>query len=604
MANLKYDVDRKYYAELKEKVKAPKFQRNFVWKKKARKELIHAIKSGLPIGSFLLQRLNDGYYNIIDGRQRFSTLLDYEEHRYDYIEEGDINEERVEALILSVPDIKSRYEQYNNSAKNNILKNIVSVSLKQLKSKSSNKADVTFEIEEAIKQKFPDLNKAALKSLNNSVSKFYDDIWKILDTTNIVLPCIIFTENATDDDIVTTFINLNSKGTKLSKYDLYSAKWQNDIITVDDNEIIDKVISKYVDSLENNQKIETQNFCEIEIRNSKQINVFEYAYALSKLIGEKCQNKIYQIKDASEVDSLGFSILASILNVSSKDMVNLASKLIESGINCTILKEKIIQCVLEIQKNIEWYCTSPDGKALFCHSQNQLVSYIVTVFKAKFEITNDGRIVDNSNRSKLKSFYKYLPYWYLYDNIRGYWSGSGDSKLDSLVLVDDIFQSRYFANVAEDAFRTAIFDWIEEGNNEKNNTVTPESKLFINYLIKKQCNEPHENMDIEHIIPQSRLEMLATRERGVVGVSSPSNLTFIPMFDNRSKREKTYYELIYLKDATALTYDKKLLDKYLYPEHGEIKFIEAQSSFTVSEYNKFKRDRMNMLINKFMESYY
>ena len=63
------------------------------------------------------------------------------------------------------------------------------------------------------------------------------------------------------------------------------------------------------------------------------------------------------------------------------------------------------------------------------------------------------------------------------------------------------------------------------------------------YIIKKRCSEPHNNMDIEHIIPQSRLDGLSTRERGVVGISSPSNLTFLPMFDNRAKREKTYYEL-------------------------------------------------------------
>lgn len=44
MANLKYDVEGKPYVILKGKISAPKFQRNFVWKKKARKELINSIK--------------------------------------------------------------------------------------------------------------------------------------------------------------------------------------------------------------------------------------------------------------------------------------------------------------------------------------------------------------------------------------------------------------------------------------------------------------------------------------------------------------------------------------------------------------------------------
>ena len=603
MATLKYDVERKLYTELKGKITAPKFQRNFVWKKRARKELIQSIKEGLPIGSFLLQKLSNGNYNVIDGRQRFSTLLDYEAHRYDYIEESDISEAKIIEMLLQIPSIAAHYNAYSDSSKKSIVAKLKNIAVKQLKTKSTTKIDVVYEIMDAIKTQFPNIGRDG-KKLLEVVDKFYDDIWQILDTSNIVLPCIIFTEAATDDEIVSTFINLNSKGTKLSKYDLYSASWQNDIIKIDDEETIEKVISKYKDSLENNQKIETQNFSEAEIRSNKEINVFEYAYALSKLIGEACQNKIYQIKDASEVDSLGFSILAGILNVQSKNMVGLSKKLINSNINCAILKDKIIWCALEVQKNLVWYCTTPDDKNLFTHSLNQLVSYIVTVFKARFEITNDGRIVDNTRRNKLSDFFRHLPMWYLYDNIRGYWAGSGDTKLDGLIMMEDIFESRYFTKVSEDSFKNSIFDWITEENNEKNNNVKPESKLFINYIIKKRCSEPHNNMDVEHIIPQSRLEGLSTRERGVVGISSPANLTFLPMFDNRANREKTYYELIESKDETAFTYDKSLLEKYVYPEHNEIKFIEAQSEFTVVNYNRFKKDRTNTLINMFVNIYY
>lgn len=605
MANLKYDVDRKLYTELKGKIVAPKFQRNFIWKKKARKDLIDSIKNGLPIGSFLLQKSQNGYYNVIDGRQRFSTLLDYENHRYEYIDEKDISEEAIFNLFQSINGVKNYFNNYNDVAKKDIIEKFKKIAVKQLKTKDANQSDVVFELASSIKNIFGNnLSKDDEKSLYGQVSKFYDSIWKILDTSNIVLPCIIFNENATDDEIVNTFINLNSRGTKLSKYDLYAAAWQNDVITIDDNEIIDKVISKYKDSLESNQNIDTNNFDEIEIRKTKKINVFEYAYALSKLIGEKCNNKIFQAKEAWEVDSLGFSILANILNVSVKDMSKLSGKLVNSRINCADLKNKIVYCAKEIQRALEWYCTSPDNKNLFTHSINQLVSYIATYFKAKFEITSDGRIIDNAKRNKLSDFTSYLPLWYLYDNIRGYWAGSGDAKLDSMVLLDNIFDSRYFTKVSEDAFRLAILNWIDEENQEKSTQIKPEVKLFINYIIKKKCTEPHKGMDFDHIIPQARLEMLQTRERGILGISSPANLTLIPMFDNRSKREKTYYELIDTKDQTALTYNKEYLQKYLYPEHSEIKFIESQSEFTGANFNQFKKNRTNTLANEFINLYY
>lgn len=249
-------------------------------------------------------------------------------------------------------------------------------------------------------------------------------------------------------------------------------------------------------------------------------------------------------------------------------------------------------------------CISPDTTNYFNHTYNQLVSYIVTYFKAKYEITSDGRIVDNSMKGKLKEFKAYLPLWYLYDNIRGFWLGSGDTKLDKLVLTDDIFSSPYFSKVSEDSFRIALQDWLTNENTERNPSVKPESKLFINYIIKKRCSEPHNGMEIEHIIPQIRLELLSSREKGVTGISSPSNLTLIPKFDNRSKREKTYYELVDLRDNSAMTYDTAQLDKYLYPEHSEIKFIEAQSEFTVAKFNQFKKDRTNTLINTFIDEYY
>lgn len=603
MAILKYDVESKPYIVLKGKISAPKFQRNFVWKKKARKELINSIKQGLPIGSFLLQRIDNDQFNIIDGRQRFSTLLDYEAHRYEYIDESDISEDKITDILLGIDEIETAFMQYNERAQKKIIADIKKVALKQLKTKDTDKSNVTFEIIDAIQLKFPGLSKNTQKQLNSAVNKFYDDIWQILDTTNVVLPCIVFNQFATDDEIVATFINLNTRGTKLSKYDLYSAKWQNDVIVIDDDSIIDKVISKYKDSLENNQNIEVESFNEMEIRATKQINVFEYAYALSKLIGEKC-NKIYQTKEASEVDSLGFSILASLLNVPSKNMADLSKKLINSHINLVALKDKIISCAKEIQSTLEWYCISPDTTNYFNHTYNQLVSYIVTYFKAKYEITSDGRIVDNSMKGKLKEFKAYLPLWYLYDNIRGFWLGSGDTKLDKLVLTDDIFSSPYFSKVSEDSFRIALQDWLTNENTERNPSVKPESKLFINYIIKKRCSEPHNGMEIEHIIPQIRLELLSSREKGVTGISSPSNLTLIPKFDNRSKREKTYYELVDLRDNSAMTYDTAQLDKYLYPEHSEIKFIEAQSEFTVAKFNQFKKDRTNTLINTFIDEYY
>lgn len=602
MKLLKYTVDRKTFEELRGNVVAPKFQRNFVWKPKARKQLIKSLKDGLPIGAFLLRALKNGKYDIIDGRQRFSTLLDYKKNTADYIDDEDVNENDLLSIINKIKSAKEYYEALSQSSQRKLLKDIKTNAVRNFKDKKAEVEDIKFEIVEYIKSKMSLTGAETLKLLNKEIANYVNQIRNLLDMSSFILPCIIFNDNATDDDIVNTFIAINTKGTRLSKYDLYSASWQDKLKVVDDYEIIEKVISKYRDSLENNQNIETNGFDEAAIRSTKEINVFEYAYALSKLIGDKC-NKIYKIGDVSEVDSLAFSLLAGILGIPSKNMFDLGDKIM--SINLVDLKNKIIETAYEVQNKLEDYCISPDKKEHFDHTFNQLASYIITAFKTKYAITEDGCIIELHNKMLLDTFYRNLPMWYLYDNLRDYWVGSGDTKLDSLVILDNITTSRYFQKVPKESFEATLNEWFKELNNEKNDTLTPQTKLFITYLINKKCPEPINTLDFEHIVTQEKLKELSERSgRVVLGVSSPANITLLPSFDNRSKREHTYYELVKLRDGSALSYDASKLDKYLYPTKEKLEFVESTLSFDMEAYERFKKNRSNQLINLFLNGVY
>ena len=65
----------------KKSVTVPKYQRSLVWPEKMRKSFVSSIKSGYPFGSLLLYKVGEAegitQYNLIDGLQRTSTLLDY-----------------------------------------------------------------------------------------------------------------------------------------------------------------------------------------------------------------------------------------------------------------------------------------------------------------------------------------------------------------------------------------------------------------------------------------------------------------------------------------------------------------------------------------------
>jgi hypothetical protein len=99
-----------YYGKVQEdSAKAltlPKYQRNFVWSDKKRKELIDSLRRGFPIGTLIVRRVNsltsierlDGKainaetFELLDGLQRSTTLLLNRLNFLELIDENDVNE--------------------------------------------------------------------------------------------------------------------------------------------------------------------------------------------------------------------------------------------------------------------------------------------------------------------------------------------------------------------------------------------------------------------------------------------------------------------------------------------------------------------------------
>ena len=69
----------------------PAYQRNYVWDEKDRERLLDSIFSGVDIGRIIMREKSDEeymednfMYEVIDGKQRLSTLLAYYENRFPY----------------------------------------------------------------------------------------------------------------------------------------------------------------------------------------------------------------------------------------------------------------------------------------------------------------------------------------------------------------------------------------------------------------------------------------------------------------------------------------------------------------------------------------
>ena len=82
---LKYELEQKKFSELKDNIEIPKFQRGLVWNEDKKKEFIKTLKAGLPIGVLLLSKGENGKYLVIDGLQRFTTMVEYSRDYFSYI---------------------------------------------------------------------------------------------------------------------------------------------------------------------------------------------------------------------------------------------------------------------------------------------------------------------------------------------------------------------------------------------------------------------------------------------------------------------------------------------------------------------------------------
>jgi hypothetical protein len=68
---------KRLYEDRKELILSPDFQRKDVWKGKQRSELIESILMGIPIPIMFLFETANGRKQVVDGRQRITTIIGY-----------------------------------------------------------------------------------------------------------------------------------------------------------------------------------------------------------------------------------------------------------------------------------------------------------------------------------------------------------------------------------------------------------------------------------------------------------------------------------------------------------------------------------------------
>lgn len=610
---LKYELDQVKFKDLKDKISIPKFQRGLVWGSLKKREFIRSLKDGLPIGVLLLSKDkdNDGKYLVIDGLQRFTTMLEYSRNYFSYIDSEEITDSDVISVIISSDDAKTLYDAHqeqNKAVVRDKVRKIIVENIQTGQNKNLNQISMM-----AAQQLCKEVAEIPDKDIMNVLSSVYVIVDKFSSSAkidDIEIPLIIF--NGKDDELATVFQKLNQEGVKLSKYDVFAATWLDHTVNVKGADDFIRQITKKYDASQEESGLEISNYDSDEMIKTGELTAFEYAFALGKELIDKCPILFNAKKDDSKVESIGFLILAELFGLSYQGMSNLASEMVcYKSLDFIKLKDAIVESARTVQNVLSDFIIAPTAPtkkktSLTCHSELQLASYIVVLFKLKYNISKTNGLENNNSKAKeIKEVKNYLYKHYLYDILRGYWSGSGDTKLEEIIA--DPSTCRYVKDVNKDSFEQVISEWLSSLNQKTSlNTVSAETKLFLNYLLRLSVSSMEVNKteyDIEHCVPKKIIKEYFINKNIAVPMSAACNLVYIPKSENRGKGEYTYYQK-QQKDASTYTLNDTALDALGYPLRNELSFVESVSTLSAENYFKFLEDRRKFITLRMISKLY
>lgn len=581
----------------------PSFQRNVVWKKARRKEFLRNVRDGEPFGIILI-RENNGRYELIDGLQRISTIKDYINNKFDYLEPKDINIESVKKIVvahlesLGLP-VTDDYLSQESEEYREVLFDCIKGGLEN------------YEIMTSMREKYGFKD---VKSINSAINAVYDEFNASTRLDGLTIPAINYV--GPEENIPNVFYNLNTGGVQLSKYETYAALWSSEKFKIHSEDIINVIKNKYT-QLQADSDLDV-DFSEDNLM-EEGITLFEYCYALSGIIRDEEQgNDMLFGKNDKSTDPTGFEVLALLLT----DRVNKADLLFPMLKNSNPeflieLKEVIKNSIAFVREALKPILVGLNGSYLYSEQTyliyHMLVSYILEYYSID---TTKQEIIEIKNSLPKRDFKKYAQYHYVYDCITDFWKTNRQVSDLQRELSHSDRREKYWHKIKQEDWKNALNTFFESQNGVAK-TIPQKNKLFIDFLTKLQkSKEPTYNkyfvtsgigedkivLDIEHIIPQKRIEQhikdLTVGQQRLYPISAVGNLCYLAAKDNRAKREKTLYE--FSEDRPAFTTDDQFKECVLYPEKSEISFIDYNNVDFRNSYIQFLSNRHNTLFSTFI----
>lgn len=545
-------------------ITVPLYQRGAVWNLKQKRELIDSMNKGYPFGSILLYEGNNSR-KIIDGLQRSTTIIQYVKNPADFFEEDNISDSYLDKIVDEIGVIGVR---------DTIRDQVATIIKKWVHDNHRNMSQVQrmqfYKCAEVLINMYPTLSekKDHLCELLQEMFKPFQDTCEQI--SEIRIPALVYSGD--EDLLPEIFERINSQGAKLTKQQIYAATWANDLIRLNDNSRYSDILKINRDRYDNmlDESMELDNYDSASFIRNRTINVFELVFGFGKYICKKYPYLFYyDSEDCTKVESVGFNLINACLlqrtnnmrklNTNLKNIVGLESNNIETFLT------KIEECISYVDRRLGAASkfkgnTRTGSKISPLHTELQIVSIIATVFIQKHlsYTVDDHENVENitlsydGNRSwsSMKDIFDdNIIKIYTMDIIGQKWKGSGDKKLDNII----INKQHYNKSVNWKEFESALDTYYISLNSERNerkqvkNPTEPE-KLILNIIYSNiftaADQNDESNYDIEHLATKNIMKKKITSysDDFRLPISSIANLCLLPEYDNRTKQDKTLYD--------------------------------------------------------------
>ena len=594
-------------------VSIPDFQRGLVWSKQKQELLIDSIKRGFPIGTLLLYQTNgnlDGktYYNLIDGLQRTFALKTYAINPNKFFTSDDISASFADTIASElVKDSEEDLHQIKATitawvqgvnaftaaagwGANGLVQNLVE---KILAVPSGSRV-----FHEHVGRLL------ANARISAAIDEFLDSVKERSDISKVRIPVIIF--SGSESDLPHVFELLNTKGTVLSRYEVFAAQWHKETQQISNKQIRDEIWKRY-DALEdeNFTSDASEDAPDEKSRKSREYTLFEYLFGFGQFISRR-HGRLFEMKEDNRPSSAGFNLVTACVGLRIGEMKELPAKL--RGIERNRLEDCILNAVRFVDEALSPVLSVKQyrrKKTSYYHTEYLIISMIASAFQSRYVLDKELSDLEGwkSNWKKLAS---HLVMHYLYDILRDHWRGSGDTKLH-----DNVVNRRYLKVLPSAGAWSRVLDtWFAD--NQKNllhkgrHVKDDRSEiLFLKYIYAQKLSvvKNARVYHVEHLIPVNQLKKLKASD-DKMPINMVGNLAFLEPSQNIKKGDLTFVEYL----LKQLRDGKINEDEY----QAQLKDLEAQllckaslipGSLSVDSYDDFLTSRFKSLKCEFLNTW-